>query len=115
MGPTTAQTRRYRARIGPRHGAPRGGRIRWDKVGRVALVLVLFAVLISYVSPLTNLFDTWRGAGAAEERLAELTAENERLQRRAEELQTPAAALREARLQGLVGPGEQAYVIEDLE
>ena len=81
----------------------------------MALVIVLFAVLISYVSPVADLLQTWRGAGVAEERLAELGAETERLQRRADELKTPAAALREARELGMVGPGEQGYVIKGLE
>jgi cell division protein FtsB len=77
-------------------------------------VLVLFAVLISYVRPVINLVETWREAGAAEQQLVELKAENERLKSRAAELKTPAAALREARKLGLVGEGEQAYVIKGL-
>jgi cell division protein FtsB len=80
----------------------------------VTLVIVLFLVLASYVRPAVSLFETWREAGAAEERLAELKAENKRLQARAEELKTPAAALREARKLGMVGAGEQAYVIKGL-
>lgn len=77
-------------------------------------MLVLFAVLISYVKPVLNLVDTWRQAGVAEQQVAELKAENERLESRAAELKTPAAALREARKLGLVGAGEQAYVIKGL-
>lgn len=80
----------------------------------MALVLVLFAVLISYIKPTVKLFETWRGASAAEERLAELKQENQRLEARAAELKTPAAALREARKLGLVGAGEQAYVVKGL-
>lgn len=80
----------------------------------MALVLVLFAVVASYVKPALNLFETWREAGAAEERLAELKRENDRLKARAKELKTPAAALREARKLGLVGAGEQAYVVKGL-
>jgi cell division protein FtsB len=113
---TTARSRRYRARVAPRRrgGGSRGSRIQWDRVGRIALVLVLFAVLLSYVRPMVNLFDTWREAGAVEQQLVELKAENERLKSRAAELKTPAAALREARKLGLVGEGEQAYVIKGL-
>lgn len=84
-------------------------------MGRIALVLVLFAVLASYVGPIGNLVGTWRGAGAAEERLAELKRENQQLERRAAELKTSAAAIREARKLGLVGEGEQAYVVKGLE
>jgi cell division protein FtsB len=113
---TTHRGRRYKARVAPRRrgGRVSGSRVHWDKVGRVALVLVLFAVLASYVRPVANLFDTWRDAGASEQRLAELEAENKRLERRAAELKTPAAAVREARKLGLVGPGEQAYVVKGL-
>ncbi len=80
----------------------------------MALVLVLFAVLASYVRPTLNLFETWRESKVSEQRLAELEAEHKRLERRAEELKTPAAAVREARKLGLVGPGEQAYVVKGL-
>jgi cell division protein FtsB len=114
---TTARGRRYKARIAPRKGGPRGpaSRIHWDRVGRIVLVLVLFAVLASYVNPVIDLFHTWRDAGAAEQRLAELKSENNRLERRAAELKTPAAAIREARRLGMVGEGERAYVIKGLE
>ena len=40
--------RRASARAGP-------SRIRWDRVGRIALVLVLFGVMVSYLNPLVNL------------------------------------------------------------
>lgn len=78
-------------------------------------MLVIFAVLVSYVRPVVNLVDTWRDAGAAEQRLTELKAESERLKRRANELKTPAATVREARKLGMVGEGEQAYVVKGLE
>jgi cell division protein FtsB len=109
-------TRRYRPRVAPREGGARGvaSRIQWDKVGRVTLVIVLFLVLASYVRPAVSLYETWREAGAAEQRLTELKAENKRLQARSQELETPAAALREARKLGMVGAGEQAYVIKGL-
>jgi cell division protein FtsB len=108
--------RRYKARVAPRSGAGRttASRIQWDRVGRIALVLVLFAVLVSYVKPVINLVDTWRESKAAEQRLQELQAENAQLEKRAKMLNTPAAAMREARKLGMVGPGEQAYKITGL-
>jgi cell division protein FtsB len=114
---SSTAVRRYRPRIAPRRGGGRSSRsrIRWDKVGRVALVLVLFAVLAAYVRPVVNLVDTWRESRSADARLAELEAEKERLQRRANELKTPAAVVREARKLGLVGAGERAYVVKGLE
>jgi cell division protein FtsB len=109
--------RRYKARVAPRKGQGRttGSRIQWDRVGRIALVLVLIAVLASYIKPAINLFETWRGSTAAEQELIQLEAENKKLERRAELLKTPAAAMAEARKLGMVGPGEQAFKISGLE
>lgn len=78
------------------------------------LVLVLFGVLASYVSPTLNVFDTWRESKAAETRLGELKAENGRLERQLRTLEGSAAAVAEARKLGMVAPGEQAYVIDRL-
>ena len=105
---------RYRARVVPRQGRGRASRIRWDRFGRVALVLVLFAVLVSYIGPTLNVFESWREGRSAESRLVTLKLENERLAREAKALEEPAAARVEARERGLVGPGEQPYVVEGL-
>jgi len=106
---------RYRARIVPRGDrGSRGSRIRWDRLGRVVLVIVLFGVLVSYVGPTLHVFESWRESRAGEERLAELKGENERLKRQARELEDPAAAMVEARKLGLVGPGERGYVVDGL-
>lgn len=77
-------------------------------------MLVLFAVLVSYVKPVINLFDTWQESKAAAQHLQELQTENAQLEKRAKLLNTPAAAMREARKLGMVGPGEQAYKITGL-
>ena len=77
-------------------------------------MLVLFAVLLSYVKPVINLVGTWQESKAATERLQELQAENAQLEKRAKMLNTPAAAMREARKLGMVAPGEQAYKITGL-
>ena len=114
MSTTAVRSRRYKARIKPRSGSRRGSRIQWDKVGRVALVLVLMVIVASYARPVASLFETWQQSKVAEQRLAELKHENQRLQRRADELRTPVAMLREARAQGLVAEGEQPYVVKGL-
>jgi cell division protein FtsB len=111
----TATEPRYRARVVPRGASgARASRIRWDRFGRVVLVLVLFAVLISYISPTLHVFDSWRQSNAAESRLAQLKQDNGRLERQVRELDKPSAAIAEARKLGMVGPGEQAYVIDGL-
>lgn len=113
----TASSRRYRPRVVPRTGKSRGSaasRVNWDRVGRIALTLVVFGILVAYVRPVFNLVDTWRTSTAAEAQLIELKQENEQLSRRAIALKSPSAALEEARKRGYVAPGETPYVIKGL-
>lgn len=102
-----APKRRVGRRVGP-------SRIRWDRIGRVALVLVLFGVLVSYLNPLVNLLDAWKDSKAGEERLAELKKENAELQQQVRDASDPLTQEREARRLGMVRPGEHAYVIRGL-
>jgi cell division protein FtsB len=90
-------------------------RIHWDKVGRVALVLVLAAVLISYVGPSLNFLDAWRDSRAEHGSLAELRQESAQLRQRIANLDGEDAAERGARKNGMVVPGEASYVIRGLE
>lgn len=80
----------------------------------MALLVVIFAVLVSYVGPTMHVFQSWRESNAAQARLGELKAENDALTRRVAAIDTPAAMIAEARKQGLVATGEQPYVIKGL-
>ena len=108
-----ATAARSRYRVAPRSRS-RASRVRWDRIGRIALVLVLFVVVAQYVGPSLSVFQTWRESNAAEARLVELKAENERLVRQARALEDDAAAIAVARKLGMVAPGEQAYVVDGL-
>jgi cell division protein FtsB len=103
-----AQRRRVRRRVGP-------SRIRWDRVGRVALVLVLFGVMVSYLNPLVNLLQAWQGSKASEQQLAQLKQEKVELTQQLREVSSPATLEREARKLGMVRPGEHAYVVHGLD
>jgi cell division protein FtsB len=100
--------RQVRRRVGP-------SRIRWDRVGRVALVLVLFGVMVSYLNPLVNLLQAWQGSKASEQRLAQLKQEKVELTQQLREVSSPATLEREARKLGMVRPGEHAYVVHGLD
>lgn len=93
-----------RRRVGP-------SRIRWDRVGRMALVLVLFGVMVSYLNPLVNLADAWRDSKEGEERLLELQREQQSLQEQVEEARSEMTLEREARKLGMIRVGERAYVV----
>jgi len=103
-------------RPGPRRPSARRGasRIRWDRVGRIALTLVLAAVLFSYLNPVINFVHTYRATTAAKAELRSLQAENTKLHHRVQSADDPAVLEREARRQGMVLPGEHPYAVHGL-
>ena len=105
--PRRAPRRRVQRRGGP-------SRIRWDRVGRIALVLVLFGVMVSYLNPLVNLLEAWQGSKSSESQLAQLKQEKVELTRQLRDASGPATLEREARRLGMVKPGEHAYVVHGL-
>jgi len=89
-------------------------RIRWDQIGRIALVLVLFGVMVSYLNPLVNLLEAWQGSKSSEAQLAQLKQEKVDLTNQLREDSSPATLEREARRLGMVKPGEHAYIVRGL-
>jgi hypothetical protein len=105
-------TRRRPAARKTRPAARRGGsRIKWDRVGRVALTLVLVAVLYSYLGPSLDFVKTYTGTTAAKAELHELLKENRRLHNRIQSADDPLVVDHEARAQGMVAEGETPVVI----
>ena len=88
--------------------------IRWDRVGRVALITTLGVIMLLYVSPALHLLEQSRTAGEQRSELSELTAKNRELKRRLRELRSPGALERQARRLGMIRIGERSYVIENL-
>ncbi len=105
--PRRAPRRRVQRRAGP-------SRIRWDRVGRIALVLVLFGVMVSYLNPLVNLLQAWQGSKSSDQELVRLKQEKVDLTNQLRDASSPASLEREARRLGMVKPGEHAYVVKGL-
>jgi cell division protein FtsB len=104
-------------RPAPRRRRRRGGpatRIDWDRLGRIVLVLVLFAVLLSYLGPTLHLVGTWRDSRGEREHVTDLRQENSELRKRTAALNDPDAIEREARDLGMVSSGERPYVVRNL-
>jgi cell division protein FtsB len=106
----------YRLRPTPRRRTSRrsGSRIHWDKLGRVALVLVLIAILASYVGPMINLVGSWQDRRSAAAELTHLRSQYENLHARAAAADGPDPAGNAARKLGMVSPGERSYSIKGL-
>jgi len=76
------------------------GRIHWDRLGRYALLTVLFAILLAYISPISHWLRQSDTAKHEEAQLHELQDENARLKHRVQDLKRPLALEREARSSG---------------
>jgi cell division protein FtsB len=107
MGSHVAGARRPAVRRRP---AGAGG-IRWDRVGRVALVAMLFVIVLLYVAPIRNWIQQSGTAKHQQQRLDQLKQENARLEGRLNYLKRPDSIDREARRLGMVKRGERAYVV----
>jgi len=108
--PATARRRPAARKVRPAaRRAP--SRIKWDRLGRIALTLVLAAVLYSYLHPTLNLFQTYTGTTAAKAKRHQLLQENRALHNRIQSSKDPRVIEREARAQGMVSEGETPVVI----
>jgi cell division protein FtsB len=110
--PGAATARSSRARVVARGGARSAGSgIRWERVGRVALVGVLCVIVLLYIPPVTHWFQQSSTAARGHAQVQQLKRERSRLRARLYELTGPGALEREARRLGMVKPGERPYVV----
>jgi cell division protein FtsB len=86
-------------------------RIRWDRLGRWALVGVFAYVLLLYVGPAARWVSTYRQAKEKRSEVAQLQAQNRSLRSRQASLQGTSSLERQARRLGMVRAGEKLYVI----
>jgi hypothetical protein len=86
-------------------------RIKWDRVGRIALTLVLAAVLYSYLNPAIDFVKTYTGTTAAKAKRLELLKETRRLHRQIQSSGDPLVVETKARAQGMVVEGEKPIVV----
>jgi hypothetical protein len=111
-GRSRSAPRRRPAARKARPAARRGpSRIKWDRVGRIALTVVLVAVLYSYLGPSIDFVKTYTGTTAAKAKLHGLLKEDRRLHNRIQSADDPLVVDREARAQGMVAEGETPVVI----
>lgn len=90
------------------------GRIRWDRVARTALLIVMLVLLWLYVGPMRSYVDARQEAAQRSAEVRELRKEHKELRERRAELRQDAALEREARELGMVRPGERSFVVRGL-
>ena len=114
-GRRTATKPRRRPAARRKPAARRGAsRVNWDRVGRIALTLVLVAVFYSYLNPAIDFVKTYTATTAAKAELHELLGENRTLHNRIQSADDPIVIDRMARGQGMVVEGETPIVVRGL-
>ena len=110
------RTRTRAAAARPRRLASRGlrSRVRWDRIGRVSLLLVLAVVAGLYVQRAVAYFSVRAQADRQRAIVQQLTRSNASLSARQRSLNDPATILSEARALGMVRPGEHPYEVTGL-
>ncbi len=89
-------------------------RLRWDRIGRLALLFVALLLIGLWVRPLLTLVSTQREAQSKRGQVAELQREHRDLLRRQSALRRAGSVELEARRLGMVRPSERAYVVKGL-
>ena len=90
-------------------------RVRWDRVGRLALLFVGVLLIYLYINPLRTYVATWQEARTKRAEVAQLQREHSELVKRARALRSPGSIEVEARRLGMVKADERAYVIRGLD
>ncbi len=97
-----------------RPSAIAGARVRWDKVGRVAMLCVLVALVYLYASAGAHMLSTWHQSRRDSAVVANMEREHRQLVHQHEALNAPGTLESEARQLGMMKKGEQPYVVSGL-
>ncbi|HYB22495.1 MAG TPA: hypothetical protein VED41_01770 [Solirubrobacteraceae bacterium] len=89
-------------------------RVRWDRLGRLAMLCVLVALVYLYASAGLHMLSSWRQERRASASVAALEREHTQLVRQREALTAPGTLETEARQLGMMRSGEQPYVVSGL-
>jgi cell division protein FtsB len=89
-------------------------RVRWDRVGRVGLLVVLVVVAGLYVKQGLSLLSTRSQSQQQEKIVSRLSQQNAQLMAEQRALNDPRTIERDARALGMVRLGERPYVVTGL-
>lgn len=92
----------------------RGARVRWDRLGRVAMLGVMAALLYLYLSAGVRVIGTLHEAHRNSALVTQLERQNTQLLTEHQRLTQHSTVIGEARQLGMAKPGEQPYVVQGL-
>jgi cell division protein FtsB len=88
--------------------------VRWDKVGRIAMLCVTVAIVYLYLSAGIRLFSAWGESKRDSAQVRVLERQNRALRQQRATLASSGTVQAEARRLGMIRPGEQAYMVSGL-
>jgi cell division protein FtsL len=89
-------------------------RVRWDRLGRIAMLGVMAALLYLYLSAGVRVISTVHEAHRNSALITQLERQNSRLLAQHQTLSRHSTIIGEARQLGMAKPGEQPYVVQGL-
>jgi cell division protein FtsL len=90
------------------------GRVRWDRLGRIAMLFVLIALVFLYIGTGFHMLSTWRQSHRATARVATMETEHRRLVAEHNRLSSQANLEDQAKALGMQRPNEQTYIVGNL-
>jgi hypothetical protein len=88
--------------------------VRWDRVGRLAMLCVIVALGYLYLSAGVRMFSTWRQSRHDSSLVSTMQREHRALISKHNALSSQGALEAEARQLSMMRPGEQPYVVTHL-
>jgi cell division protein FtsB len=105
-------TRQASARTPARRAAVTG--VRWDRLGRIAMLVVLAGLAYLYVGAVRSYITTYRQSNAHHDLIVRLERENAQLSAKRGMLMRASTLQRDARELGMIAPGERPYIVQGL-
>jgi cell division protein FtsL len=103
-----------RARPARRPGVQAAGRVRWDRVGRIAMLFVLLALVFLYLGTGVHMLSTWRQSHRTSARVTTMQREHSHLIAEHNRLSSQATLEDQAKALGMQRPDEQTYIVGNL-
>jgi cell division protein FtsB len=95
-----------------RKGRP--AQIRWDRLGRIAMVVVIGVLAYLYISAGTRILSTWHLAASNRAKVAAMERQNRELKASLARLRQPNTIVQEGRRFGMVKSGEVPFFTDGL-
>jgi hypothetical protein len=89
-------------------------RVRWDRLGRIAMLAVMVAIVYLYLSAGVRLFSVWGESKRDDAQASVLERQHKTLQQQHALLSSPGTVQTQARRLDMIRQGEQAYIVSGL-